>query len=67
MVEVVGRSVETILAEWRAVERQLDATPETERAVLEACVAALREEHGAAVAARSIEADELRGSLQLAP
>jgi hypothetical protein len=63
MVEVVGRSVETILEEWRAVERQLDAAPESERAFLEARVATLREEHRTAVAARSVEAEELRGGL----
>lgn len=63
MVEVVGRSVETILDEWRAVERQLDVAPETERASLEGRVTALREEHRVAVAARSGEAEELRGSL----
>ena len=60
MVEVVGRSVETILADWRALERQIPNAPDTERPVLEARVAVLRAEYGSAIAARASEATELR-------
>jgi hypothetical protein len=62
MVEVVGRSVETILEEWRAVERRLLNANEAERPVLEGRVAALCEEHRCAIAARQVEAAELRGT-----
>ena len=60
MVEVVGRSVETILEEWRAGERELEGVSGNQRAVVEARVAALREEHRVAVAEREPLAEELR-------
>jgi hypothetical protein len=62
MVEVVGRSVETILEDWRAVERRLPNASEAERPVLEARIAALCEEHRCAIAARQVEAAELGGT-----
>ena len=62
MVEVVGRSVETILKDWRAVERQLVDASDVERPLFEARSAALREEHRAAITAREIEAAELSGT-----
>jgi len=62
MVEVVGRSVETILEEWRAVERRLPNATEAERPVLEGRIAELCEEHRCAIAARQVEAAELGGT-----
>ena len=62
VVEVVGRSVETILEEWRAVERRLSNANEADRPILEARIAALREEHRCAIAARQVEAAELGGT-----
>ena len=60
MVEGVGRSVETILEEWRALERILDHVSGDARDLLEARIAAVRDEHRAAVAALGPVADELR-------
>jgi hypothetical protein len=65
VVEVVGRSVETILEDWRAVERRLLNATEAERPVLEARIMALCEEHRCAIAARQGEAAELRGTADL--
>jgi hypothetical protein len=56
----VGRTVETILAEWRARERELEAPDAGDRKLLEARIAALRDEHRMAVAARAAEAEALR-------
>ena len=67
------RSVQVILTEWRAVERDLDAfdeerdpDPDRDREFLQARIAALRAEHRAALAAREEEAERLR-SLRVDP
>jgi hypothetical protein len=58
----VGRTVETILAEWRARERELGGLDRSARKLVEARIAALRDEHRLAVAARVAEAEALRGA-----
>ena len=57
---VDDRSVESILTEWRAVERSLATADEDDREELEARAAALRDEHHRALAAREVEASALR-------
>jgi hypothetical protein len=58
---MTDRSIGAILADWRALERELAATTD-EVAIedLQARIAALRAEHAAAQAARSDRLDELR-------
>jgi hypothetical protein len=64
-VDVVDtRTIEAILDEWRERERQLEAHPVADTEGLQAQIAALRDEHIRALAARKNEADELR---RLAP
>jgi len=46
------RSVDTVLAEWRAIERALETAREDEREDLEARAAELHSEYEAAVEAR---------------
>jgi hypothetical protein len=54
------RDVPTILAEWRALERQLDAASDDElRDALRARIGAVRAEHAEAMAERRDEADVL--------
>ena len=54
----MGRQIETILAAWRQLERELDAsTNEDDREELEARIASLAEEHRAAVE-KMMPADE---------
>jgi hypothetical protein len=56
------RAVKDILDDWRTAERALaNADERDEREKLEARTSELREEHGAALAARDAEADMLRG------
>ena len=56
------RAVDEILREWRAAERELEAAPdEDEREDIEARIAALRDEHAAAIAANEATARELSG------
>jgi len=50
------RTVETILAEWRAAEAALEAASDPD---IVALVDRLRAEHSAAIKARDYEADEL--------
>jgi hypothetical protein len=49
-----------ILAEWRALERELEGLDGIDRELVEARIAASREEHRLAIAARAAEAEELR-------
>ena len=56
---MVDHTVETILDRWRELERELEGVDEGDRELLEGRIAALREEHRVAMAARSVEADEL--------
>ena len=57
-VSEMGRQIETILAAWRQLERELDAsTNEDDREELEARIASLAEEHRAAVE-KMMPADE---------
>ena len=54
----MDRTIEVILAEWRAAEARLEREPsDVERQEL---VAVLRDEHAAAMEARASKADELR-------
>ena len=54
------RPVSTILEEWRALERELHESMDTaERIDIERAVAALADEHRAAVDAQQPEADTL--------
>ena len=54
------RDVGEILAAWRAAERELETTPNDDEAEeIEARIAALRDAHARAVAARHGEAQEL--------
>jgi hypothetical protein len=55
------RPIEAILTEWRAIERELEATDGEARRALDARIERLREEHRQAVASRESEAQELRG------
>jgi hypothetical protein len=55
------RPIEAILTEWRAIERELEATEGEARRALDARIERLREEHRQAVASRESEAQELRG------
>ena len=56
------RAVRDILDDWRAAERALeDADDGEERETLEARVSELHEEHAAAIAAKNVEAESLRG------
>ena len=55
------RTVEAILKEWRAVERDLGkAADEEDLESLEALAAALREEHRVALELRQAEMDALK-------
>jgi hypothetical protein len=56
----LGRTVDTILAEWRALERELEAPDAGDRKLIDARIVALRDEHRMAVAARANEAEALR-------
>jgi hypothetical protein len=59
---MADRHVGDILAEWRAVEHELeDAADDVEREEIEARIFALRAEHVAAMAANDTEAKELGG------
>jgi len=60
MVTPGGRPVEKILQDWRALERKLDTASETERSGLEEQIAAIREEHRLALAARQATLEALR-------
>jgi hypothetical protein len=56
----MGRPIERILTEWRAAERELEASNDDDRDAIVARIAALRDEHRAAIAEREREAEELR-------
>lgn len=59
---MADRHVGDILAEWRAVEHELeDAADDVEREEIEARIFALRDEHVTALAANDAEAKELGG------
>jgi hypothetical protein len=53
------RTVDRILEEWRAAEREFEAAPETARLVIQARIDELREEHRVAIEDRSSVATEL--------
>lgn len=55
----MDRTVETILAEWRAAEARLKDDPSNPE--LQELVVVLRNEHAAAIEARRSEANELLG------
>ena len=57
---IVGRSVESILAEWRALERDREVASRRSRHVLDARLEEQRDEYRVAMAAREAEARELR-------
>jgi hypothetical protein len=60
----MDRTIETILAQWRAAETRLEHDPLN--LDLQELVATLRGEHAAAREARTAEAEELRGELRSA-
>ena len=53
------RTVDRILEEWRAAERELEAAPETARLAIQARIHELREEHRVAIEDRASVAMEL--------
>jgi len=53
------RTVEHILEEWRAAERDFEAAPETARRAIQATIDGLREEHRVAIEDRASVATEL--------
>jgi hypothetical protein len=55
---LMDRTIETILAEWRAAEARLEGEPSNVE--LQELVAVLRDEHAAAIAERKSTADTLR-------
>jgi hypothetical protein len=54
----MDRTIEAILAEWRAAEARLEREPSNVE--LQELVALLHDEHAAAMDARKSKADELR-------
>jgi hypothetical protein len=56
---VIDRTVETILARWRQLERELEDTADGDRALIEARITAVREELRVAIEARWAEARAL--------
>ena len=59
---MADRHVGDILAEWRAVEHELENAPDdVEREEIEARIFALRDEHASAMAANDAEAKDLGG------
>ena len=55
-----GRSVESILTEWRTLERAREVAGQLSRRVLDTRMDELRNEYRVALAAREAEARELR-------
>ena len=53
------RTVEHIIEEWRAAERELEAASGTARLAIQARIDELREEHRVAIEARASVATEL--------
>jgi len=53
------RTVEHILEDWRAAERDLEAAPETARLAIQARIDELREEHRVAIEDRASVATAL--------
>jgi hypothetical protein len=54
------RSIETILTDWRAAERELETALEDAKAAIQARIYQLHEEYQAAVADREAIAEDLR-------
>jgi hypothetical protein len=54
----MDRTIEKILADWRAAEARLEREPSN--VDLQELVSALRDEHAMAMVARNASADELR-------